>query len=57
MGPLAILAYVVLALIVMWSSLKNRRKGWIFGLIFGILLLTLPLWIIGLIWIFGAWPG
>jgi hypothetical protein len=56
MGSLAILVYVAFAVSILWSALRHRRDGWIAGFIFAILLLTIPLWVAGLIWTFGALP-
>jgi hypothetical protein len=40
----------------LYSSLTHRKEGWLAGFLFALSLLTLPLWVAGLIWISGAWP-
>ena len=43
--PLAFAAYAALCLLILWSAIAYRRRGWGFGLVVGLLLLTMPLWI------------
>jgi hypothetical protein len=56
MGIIVGLVYFGFIGAIIYSSLKHRKQGWLAGLFFGLALLTLPLWIFGLIWLFGAWP-
>ena len=51
------LVYFVLVGAILYASIKHRKDGWLIGFLFGLLLLTLPLWVFGLIWLFGAWPN
>ena len=44
MGLLAVLAYLALALNLIYSALKHRQPGWVGGVAFGVGLLSLPLW-------------
>jgi len=44
MGLLAVLAYLALALNIIYSALKHRQPGWVGGVAFGVGLLSLPLW-------------
>jgi 4-hydroxybenzoate polyprenyltransferase len=44
MGLLALLAYLALALNLIYSALKHRQPGWVSGVVFGIGLLSLPFW-------------
>ncbi|MBI1900325.1 MAG: hypothetical protein HYS13_04310 [Planctomycetia bacterium] len=53
--PLAFAAIVGLSLLVLWSAARQRCQGWGFGLFFGLLLITLPLWIEGLYRAFEPW--
>jgi hypothetical protein len=55
MGLFAGAAYIALALILGWSALKYRRSGWGAGLLFGILVITLPAWVGALIYLLGFW--
>lgn len=41
---------------ILYSAVKHRREGWLAGFLLGLSLLTLPLWVFGLILLFGAWP-
>jgi hypothetical protein len=44
MGYLAVLAYLALASNLIYSALKHRQPGWVSGVMFGLGLLSLPLW-------------
>jgi hypothetical protein len=44
MGFLALLAYLALASNLIYSALKHRQPGWVSGVMFGVGLLSLPLW-------------
>ena len=44
MGLLALLAYLALALNLIYSALKHRQPGWVGGVAFGVGLLSLPFW-------------
>lgn len=47
MGPFLLCCYVVLVAAVIWSALRNRQQGWLVGLLFGLLLLGIPVWTMG----------
>jgi hypothetical protein len=53
--PLGYAAYAGLALLVLRSAVRHRRPRWVSGLIFGLLLLTLPLWVCGFYFAFEPW--
>jgi hypothetical protein len=50
MMPIAV--YVAFCLLVLWASLRHRSPGWRSGLLFGLLALSIPLWVMGMYWLF-----
>jgi hypothetical protein len=54
--PAAAVAFLVFIVLILWSSIRRRQKGWVSGAIFGVLLLTLPAWVLGAAWLCGAFP-
>lgn len=58
--PLGYLAYAGFAVSLAWSALRHRREGWGCGLLFAVLLMTLPLWVMAsyrlFAWLVGADP-
>ena len=50
MGLAAGAAFIALAVIVAWSALKYRGKGWPSGIVFAVLSLTIPLWVFAAFW-------
>lgn len=47
-GPFLVCCYLVLAGVILRSAWKNRQHGWAVGMVFGFLLLSMPLWVMGL---------
>ena len=47
--PPPIVFYVAFALVIAWSALRYRGKGWTSGALLALLLLTLPLWILAML--------
>lgn len=56
MGLAAGIAYIALTVMIGYSALEHRAEGWRTGVFLSILLLTLPAWIFGLIWLFAGLP-
>jgi hypothetical protein len=47
MGLGASLAFIALSVLLIRSALKYRGEGWVIGLLFAVLNLTIPLWTLG----------
>ena len=47
LGPFLCCCFLVLVGVVIWSAWKNRQQGWLVGLLFGCLLLGIPIWTMG----------
>jgi len=56
MGLLGGIAYIALGLVVGYSALKHRGEGWRSGALLALLILTLPGWVFGLLWLFVGFP-
>jgi uncharacterized membrane protein (DUF485 family) len=52
--PFLLVLYFLFVGAIAWSALRHRRPGWVSGLIFAILLATLPLWVMAGIHIYQA---
>ncbi len=48
LGPFLGCCYFVLAGVILFSAWKNRQQGWAVGMLFGFMLLSMPLWVGGL---------
>jgi hypothetical protein len=48
LGPFLVCCYLVLAVVILLSAWKNRQQGWAVGMLFGFMLLSMPLWVGGL---------
>jgi hypothetical protein len=46
-GGMGLILYFLFVGVIAWSALRHRRPGWISGLIFAILMATIPLWVMG----------
>jgi hypothetical protein len=55
MGVAGGAAYIALALVLGWAALKHRCSGWGAGLLFAVLVITLPAWVGAVIYLFAAW--
>jgi hypothetical protein len=55
MGVAGGAAYIALALVLGWAALKHRRSGWAAGLLFAVLVITMPTWVGAMICFFAAW--
>jgi hypothetical protein len=56
LGPFLGCCYLVLAGVILVSAWKNRAQGWAVGLLLGFLLVSLPLWVMGLFYL-TQWLG
>jgi hypothetical protein len=45
------LLYIAIAIVIGWSAVKHRNKGWFAALLFAILLLSIPAWVFGSFWL------
>jgi hypothetical protein len=52
MGNFLVSAYMLLIGTIAWSALRHRRDGWKAGLLFGLMLATLPAWVGAMTWLF-----
>jgi hypothetical protein len=43
--------YVAISLTIAWSALKFRCQGWRTGLLYALLTLTIPGWVLGSFWL------
>jgi len=43
--------YLCYAGLIGWSAVRRRQPGWSWGALFSFLLITLPVWVGGLIWL------
>ena len=50
--PLGLAAYIALVFVLGWSALRHRSKSWASGLLFAVMLVTLPVWVLGGYWCF-----
>lgn len=55
-GTFLLVCYLVLSAVILRSAWINRQQGWAIGLLFGFMLLSLPLWVMGLFY-FSQWLG
>ena len=46
--------FIALCILIGWSAVKFRSKGWAAGLVLAVLLITIPIWVGLLLWLFGA---
>lgn len=51
LGPFLVGCYLVLADVILRSTWKKRQQGWAVGLLFGFMLLCMPLWEGGLFYL------
>jgi hypothetical protein len=52
MGLLLLAMYVCIVLAIGISAVRHREPGYRAGIIFAILMLTMPAWVLGLLWLF-----
>jgi len=60
--PLGFAVYGTLLLSIGWSALNPRNSGWRSGLLFVFFAATIPLWVLGMFWLFckltgSKWPS
>jgi hypothetical protein len=55
MGLIVVAAYLCLVGVILVAAFRHRRPGWIAGAIFAVMLLTLPAWVLLMIWIVSPW--
>ena len=53
-GPIFCALYIALVGSMAWSALKHRREGWVSGLILAIMLATIPIWVMGGLYLYQA---
>ena len=41
-----LLVYIAIPILLAWSAIRYRSKGWIWGLLLALLLITFPHWVI-----------
>ncbi|HEX5443059.1 MAG TPA: hypothetical protein VFW87_04480 [Pirellulales bacterium] len=60
-GPFFLLAYIAFAIAIARSAFQSRGKHWPLGVLLSVLLLTLPLWVGAMFWVwtffFGTAPN
>jgi hypothetical protein len=49
--------YLCFVLLIGWSSIRFRSRGWLCGILFAFLLATLPLWVLAMFRLYEAWQG
>jgi ABC-type glycerol-3-phosphate transport system permease component len=57
LGPTVLGAYITLCVVMGYSAVRHRRKGWQVGLLLALLMLTLPVWTVGVMWLLGVFPS
>lgn len=54
---MGLVAYAAFVILIAWSAFRTNKPGWRSGLLFALLLATIPIWVGGMFWIFCLLTG